>query len=347
MKILVTGNTGYIGPVLIKYLKTKYSEYTYYGYDTGFFLRDLINKYDNQDRLYDTQHWGDLRGFDEKKLDGIDAIIHLAAISNDPMGNKFEEVTIDINYECSIKLAKYAKKHGVKNFVFASSCSVYGSSGSSTKSENDELDPLTAYAKSKINVENDLAELASDEFIITSLRFATACGWSPRLRLDLVLNDFVASAIVSKNIKILSDGSPWRPLIDVSDMSRAIDWAMSRKSSNGGNYLCLNVGSMSWNYKILDLAHAVANEIKDVEVEINQDAAPDKRSYRVDFSLFEKLAPNHQPVMKLEDTVKEIYQNLIRNEFNITNFRSSNFMRLNVLNNLIENNYLDNNLNWK
>lgn len=347
MRILVTGNTGYIGPVLIKYLRSRYIDHTYIGYDTGFFLRDFINKYDSQDRLYNVQHWGDLRHFDEKILDSVDVVVHLAAISNDPMGNKFEKVTEEINYECSVKMAKYAKKYGVKSFVFASSCSVYGSLGNNTKSENDKLDPLTAYARSKIAVENELSKIASHDFIITSLRFATACGWSPRLRLDLVLNDFVASAIVSKKIKILSDGSPWRPLIDVNDMSRAIDWAMFRTPQNSENYLSLNVGSMSWNYKILDLAHTVAKEIEGVEVEINQDAAPDKRSYKVDFSLFEKLAPDYQPVMKLEDTIQEIYKNLKINDFNITDFRASNYMRLNVLNNLIENNYLDTNLSWK
>jgi nucleoside-diphosphate-sugar epimerase len=151
-------------------------------------------------------------------LKDIDAIVHLAAISNDPIGNKFEEVTLDINYRASVELARRAKEAGVKSFTFASSCSMYGAAEDSARTENSPLNPLTAYARSKVLTERELEPLADGGFKVTSLRFSTACGWSERLRLDLVLNDFVAGAVASKRITILSDGTPWRPLINVKDM---------------------------------------------------------------------------------------------------------------------------------
>ena len=165
---------------------------------------------------------------------------------------------------------------------------------------------FTAYARSKVDTEKGIKKLASDDFVITCLRFATACGMSERLRLDLVLNDFVAGAITSNTIDILSDGSPWRPLIHVKDMARAIDWALARLSSNGGDFVSINVGSNTWNYQVKDLAYAVTEELPLIKINLNIDAPPDKRSYKVDFSSFQKLAPDYQPIMSLEDTVKEL-----------------------------------------
>jgi len=160
-------------------------------------------------------------------LRGVDAIVHLAAISNDPMGKTFEEVTDAINFRASVELARQAKAAGVRSFVFASSCSMYGMADDTPRKETSPLNPLTAYAKSKVSTETELQKLADKSFRVTCLRFATACGMSDRLRLDLVVNDFVACAVTSKNITILSDGTPWRPLIHVKDMARAFDWASS------------------------------------------------------------------------------------------------------------------------
>jgi nucleoside-diphosphate-sugar epimerase len=195
--------------------------------------------------------------------------------------------------------------------------------------------------------ERDLKPLAGKDFVVTCLRFATACGMSPRLRLDLVLNDFVACALASKNITILSDGTPWRPLINVRDMALAIDWAVTRKPSNGGEFLAVNTGSSKWNYQVKDLAEAVASLIPGVTVSINTDAPPDKRSYRVDFSLYEKLAPNHQPRFDLTSTIADLKQGLEAMDFNDSNFRSSKLMRLKVLTSLQENMEMDNNLAWR
>lgn len=227
-----------------------------------------------------------MRQFAEEVLDGVEAIVHLAAISNDPIGNRFEEVTLDSNYRSSINLAKKGKEAGVKSFVFPSSCSMYGLADDRARTEKSPLNPLSAYAKSKVFTERDLEPLASEQFKITSLRFATACGWSDRLRLDLVLNDFVAGAVASRRITILSDGTPWRPLIDVKDMARAIDWAISRDASDGGEFLAVNVGSYEWNFQVKNLAEVVAKVIPGVDVSINKDGQPDKRSYKVDFDLF-------------------------------------------------------------
>ena len=179
----------------------------------------------------------DVRAITAVDLTDVDAVIHLAAISNDPMGNAYERVTEDINYQGTLAVARAAREAGARHFVFASSCSVYGFAEDGARNEQSSVNPLTAYARSKVASEQSLAQLAGPDFIVTCLRFATACGASPRLRLDLVLNDFVASAVTSGVIKILSDGTPWRPLINVEDMARAFDWAIDRSALNGGEFL--------------------------------------------------------------------------------------------------------------
>ena len=257
-------------------------------------------------------------------------MVHLAAISNDPMGNRYEQVTLDINHRASVDLARRAKQAGVRRFVFASSCSVYGFAESGARDENSPLDPLTAYARSKVFTERELAQLAGPDFQVSCLRFATACGMSERLRLDLVLNDFVASAIASAKILILSDGTPWRPLIHVEDMALAIDWALQRDGT-AGDYLVVNVGSNEWNYQVKTLAEAVSAEIPGVSVSINKDAQPDKRSYRVDFTKFRSLAPNHQPRVNLAEAIRGLRSGLEAMRFNDPDFRKSSLIRLNTL----------------
>ena len=232
------------------------------------------------------------------------------------------------------------------NYVFASSCSVYGAASERPKKENDQLNPLTAYAKSKIDTEVGLSQLASDDFVVTCLRFATACGFSERTRLDLVVNDFVAGAIAGGVINILSDGTPWRPLIHISDMARAIDWAVGRKTDNGGTLLVVNAGSDEWNYQVKDLAEAVATEIPGTKVKLNKNAAPDNRSYKVDFSKFQELAPNHQPQISLSEAVQGLRDGLINMDFMDSDFHSSDFIRLNVLKNHMSAKRLSRDLNW-
>ncbi len=345
-RILVTGNMGYIGPVLTSYLRENHPGIEIHGLDLGFFGQCLTGAPVIPESRVDVQYISDVRKQSADYLKDIDAVIHLAAISNDPMGNAFEEVTTAINYEASVEMAKQAKACGVKAFVFASSCSVYGYAEGDARNEDSELNPLTAYAKSKINTEIAIKDLADENFVITSLRFPTACGMSDRLRLDLVLNDFVASAVATKKITILSDGTPWRPLIDVKDMSRAMDWGVHRTPDAGGNFLAINVGRTEWNYQVKDLAEQVKNIMPEVEIEINTDAQPDKRSYRVDFSLYEKLAPNHQPQVDLSQSISELKSGLEKIQFSDNNFRESEHMRLKVLSRLRETGLLSENLEW-
>jgi len=188
--------------------------------------------------------------------------------------------------------------------------------------------------------------LASKRFKVTSLRFSTACGMSDRLRLDLVLNDFMAGAVASKRITILSDGTPWRPLIDVKDMARAIDWAIRRDLVDGGEFLAVNVGRGEWNYQVKDLAETVAKVVSGVDVSINKNAPPDKRSYRVSFDLFRKLAPEFQPETDLMTSIKELKDGLEGSGFKDTNFRNSKYMRLKVLMDLRNKGLLTEKLEW-
>lgn len=346
MKILITGNMGYVGPAVVKQLRRSQPGAELIGFDIGYFGNCLTTTAAMPECLMDIQYFGDMRAFPDPILDGVDAIVHLAAISNDPIGNTYEQVTMDINHRASVALAQKAKARGVKAFVFASSCSMYGSADDRPRIETDPLNPLTAYAKSKVYTERDLSALADADFKITSLRFSTACGMSDRLRLDLVLNDFVAGAVSEKRITILSDGTPWRPLIDVKDMARAIDWAVGREVENGGAFLAVNVGTDAWNYQVRELAEAVADAIPGTAVSINEDAQPDKRSYRVNFELFRRLAPNHQPRVDLATSIRELKDGLEALEFRDANFRNSTYMRLKVLTYLRENNLLNQQLEW-
>ena len=234
----------------------------------------------------------------------------------------------------------------MRSFVFASSCSVYGEADDRARTEQSEVNPLTAYARSKVLTEIALKPLAGADFKVSCLRFATACGMSDRLRLDLVLNDFVACAISTRRITVLSDGTPWRPLINVTDMARAIEWALERPISDGGEFLVVNVGSDGWNYQVHELATAVAAAVPGTEVSINRDALPDKRSYRVNFSLFKTLAPAHQPQADLVRTVEGLRQGLEAMNFRNPDFRCSSFMRLRVIADLIERGLLSETLTW-
>ena len=333
--------------MVVKHLRNSFPNATLIGFDTGFYANCLSNMAMFPECLVDMQYFADVRNFPADLLEGIDGIVHLAAMSNDPIGNSFEKITYDINYHASVNLAKKAKESGVKYFVYASSCSVYGSADDASRSEESPLNPLTAYAKSKILTEQDLINIADNNFTITCLRFSTACGMSDRLRLDLVLNDFVACAVAIKKIEILSDGTPWRPLINVKDMARAIEWALFRKENEGGNFLSVNIGSEGWNYQVIDLAEAVAKAIPGTEISINKNAQPDKRSYKVDFDLFNKLAPaRYTPKLDLSTTIQDLKEGLETIGFKDTNFRNSNLVRLNVLSDLRSRGLLTENLEW-
>ena len=346
MKVLITGNQGYIGPVLGRHLRRVWPDAHLIGYDTGYFALSTTNAKVWPERVYNEQINGDVRELPASLLEGVDGVVQLAAISNDPMGANFAEVTDEVNHASAARTARLAAEAGVKHFVFASSCSVYGFAPGGARSEGDSLNPQTAYARSKIDTENALAEMDLKGMTTTCLRFATACGMSDRLRLDLVLNDFVASAIAASKITVLSDGTPWRPLIDVRDMSRAIEWALTRESANGGPLLRVNVGSDQWNYQVKDLAQAVAAAVPGTSVSINTQAQPDTRSYKVDFALYRALAPDHQPQITLDHSIALLREGLEGMGFADAEFRSSPFMRLKMLQGHIEAGRLTPDLRW-
>ena len=331
MRILITGNMGYVGPVLTRFLRDRLKDAELIGFDTAYFGHSLTGAGLLPEALLDRQVFGDIREFPGELLDGVDAVVHLSAISNDPMGNKFEAVTGEINRDATARIARLAAERGVRSFVFASSCSMYGYAESGARKESDPTNPLTAYARSKIGSEKALGELDRKGMLVTSLRFATACGMSDRLRLDLVLNDFVACAMTSGEITVLSDGTPWRPLIDVEDMARAILWAIRRKREKGGEFLAVNAGRDESNYQVRDLAEAVARQAPGATVSINTNAPPDKRSYRVDFALFRSLAPDSIPQISLDQSITRLREGLQAMGFADKDFRYSPYMRLKTL----------------
>ncbi|MCW4592160.1 NAD(P)-dependent oxidoreductase [Gluconacetobacter entanii] len=343
MRILVVGNMGYLGPVVVRHLRKRFPAAILVGYDNCLFGQCLTTAGPLPEIALDAQYFGDVRDIPPHVVNGADAIVHLAAISNDPMGSRFEEVTDQINRGGSLHLARMAADAGVRHFAFASSCSVYGVSDGLPRRESDPVEPLTAYARSKIDTERALMQMDLGEMTVTCLRFATACGFSDRLRLDLVINDFVASALTCGKITVLSDGTPWRPLIHVRDMARAIEWAITR---GGERRLVVNAGSDTWNYTVRDLAEAVAQHLPGTTVSINTDAPPDRRSYRVDFSLFRTLAADFVPRVSLSEAIAELIAGLREVGFSDADFRNSSLIRLHALRHMIDAEYLGQDLRW-
>jgi len=345
LRILITGNLGYVGPAVIQRLRESFSDAILVGLDMGYFANCLTTSGIVSRSQVDIQYFGDVRKAPTEALCEVDAVVYLAAISNDPMGAMFEDITSSVNHLAAYELAKTAKMKGARTFVFASSCSVYGFA-EGARTEEAAVNPLTAYAKSKVQAEKDLGSLADENFTVTCLRFATACGMSERLRLDLVLNDFVASALTSGEISILSDGTPWRPLIHIKDMAKAIDWGIQRNKQAGGKFLSVNVGSDRWNYQVKDLADAVAQVLPGTRISINKNAQVDRRSYRVSFQKFSELAPDFQPSMDLSTAVADLKDGLESIRFDDKDFRHSRLIRLNMLKELTGAGLITENLEW-
>lgn len=341
-KVLIIGNLGYVGCVLNKHLTNDNIEV--FGLDANWFGDDKIIS--DQKKYTKKQIIGDIRKeISQQNMwsEKYDAVVYLAAVSNDPMGKRFSNVTHEINGEYCLNVAVEAKKRGVKKFIFASSCSMYGIADNNFPNENSELNPMTEYAKSKVWAENELEKISSDDFNIISLRFATACGSSPKLRLDLVLNDLVASAILNKHVEVLSDGTPWRPLVHVEDMSRTIKWGINFNCEK--NFLPINIGSKEFTFQIKDFAKMVVDNIPDTTLSIATDKAVDSRSYKVDFSLFEKLSgESFYPKFDSKKSILDLME-CVKNLDIPKNFRKSNtWMRLKHLENNIHLKLMDENL---
>jgi nucleoside-diphosphate-sugar epimerase len=341
VKILLTGHHGYIGSVTGPLLRAAGHEVT--GLDTFFYEGcDLRDEPDDGPALR-----LDLRDADSGALAGYDAVVHLAALSNDPLGDLSPELTKSINFEATARLARAAKEAGVGRFVFSSSCSMYGASEEGRPvDESAPLKPLTAYAESKVLSEEALAELADVDFSPVSMRYATAYGVSPRLRVDLVLNNLVGWAFTTGKVKIMSDGTPWRPLIHIEDMSRAILAVLSADPETISGQ-AFNVGRSEENYQVRDLAEIVEETVGDCEIEYAGSGDPDPRSYRVDFTRFHEAFPDAGLRWTAREGARELLDAYREIGLTLEEFEGDRYIRLKHLRLLLDRGDLDPELRWR
>ncbi|TAH31123.1 MAG: SDR family oxidoreductase [Cytophagales bacterium] len=333
MKILVTGYQGYIGTHLVDLLKNENHQVT--GVDIGLFDGCEWENYTKPDVVLIK----DIRKLDVFDLIGFDCVMHLAAISNDPMGDLNENITYSINREGSIRLAELSKKAGVKKFLFSSSCSIYGKSDKLNMVETDPTVPITAYAISKIACEIEISKMADENFCPVFLRNATAYGHSPNLRIDLVVNNLLACAVARGDIRIMSDGSPWRPLVHCKDIARAFVAFLNAPVSDIFNKI-VNIGGNSENYQVKDVGNFVQKLVPNAKIVYTGEAGADSRDYKVNFDLLAQILPNFKLEYTLEAGMKELFNAYKQHSFSVTDFESEQFVRLKTLKkrmNLIEN----------
>jgi nucleoside-diphosphate-sugar epimerase len=288
----------------------------------------------------------DIRDLGSPDLEGFDAVVHLAALCNDPLGDLHAEWTYDINHRASVNLARLAREAGVKRYLYASSCSMYGAAGNDDLlSEDAPLRPLTAYAVSKVRTEEDVAKLADGSFSPVFMRNATAYGVSPRLRADVVLNNLVCWAHTTGRIRILSDGTPWRPIVHVQDISRAFVAALAAPREAIHNQ-AFNVGANGENYQVREIAEIVRATVAGCTVEYAEGAGPDPRSYRVDFSKLMRTFPDFRPQWNASFGAKDLYDALQDAEVTLADFQGRRFIRLTQIRHLLDQGRLDRDLRW-
>lgn len=340
MRVLLTGHKGYIGCVMAPILKRANHEVI--GLDSDLYRNCTYGEAPPRCE----EIIKDVRDVERSDLEGIDAIVHLAGLSNDSLGNLDPDLTYDINHRASVRLAAMGKEVGVRRFVFASSCSNYGVSSTGSQDESGTLHPLTAYAKSKVLVEQDVSELASEDFTPVFMRNATAYGASPRMRFDLVLNNFTAWARTTGKILLKSDGTPWRPLVHIADISRAVVAALAADEETIHNQ-AFNVGSNSENYQMGQLAHVVKEVLPEAKVTLAPGAEPDKRNYRVCFDKYDRAFPEYKPTWKVRDGVTELSDFYHRNDLQPDVYEGPQYKRIAQIRKLLDTGELADDLRWR